>query len=596
MKNKNFWAWALDILLIGCYYDTLTDKGRRNTRLGVVYAAILGVLEGMGLFAVIPTVTTFVSGGTFLGLGWIGWVIVLAIMAVAGAVITYVQSYTTYMGAMDLLETSNQSLGNKIARLPLGWFNSKSAGIVSRLTGGSILEIGNGAAHLAGVIVRSLLTTLTMALLSWLWSWRMGAVFTLALPLVLLLSVAARALKSRSEGLTAPRERELASRIVEFTQTQPALRAHGAAHAYAPLAKARTDAHRSRRHALWLDVVANLLNGVGAQAVVVAIIALAAWMAVAGTMTPVATIAFIGVALRYMWVLGDFTNFLLGIEHARAALLEMREILDTPELPTPQHEQSLTAPGEVSFEQVNFSYAPGEPVLRDINVHIPARSFTAIVGPSGSGKSTLFRLAARFWDVDSGTVRVGGVDVRDQPTEQLMRQLAMVFQDVYLYDTTLIENIRVGNPAASEEEIRAAGRLAGVEEIAQRLPGGWDAPVGEGGKRLSGGERQRVSVARALLKQAPIVLFDEATSALDPENESQIEQAIAQLREQATVVVIAHKLGTIEAADHILVLDHDGRLVQTGTHDELLAEGGMYGRLFAARRDAQGWSLTAEVG
>jgi len=176
----------------------------------------------------------------------------------------------------------------------------------------------------------------------------------------------------------------------------------------------------------------------------------------------------------------------------------------------------------VSFEGVSFGYDPARPVLHDVSFTVPAGGLMAIVGPSGAGKSTLFRLIARFWDANSGTVRVGGVDVRDQTTEQLMSQLAMVFQDVYLYDSTLTENIRIGCPDATDEHVRQAGALAGVDEIADRLPGGWDASVGEGGRRLSGGERQRVSVARALLKRAPILLFDEATSALDPENEAHV--------------------------------------------------------------------------
>ncbi|OAX97978.1 hypothetical protein A9Y85_05775 [Cutibacterium acnes] len=181
--------------------------------------------------------------------------------------------------------------------------------------------------------------------------------------------------------------------------------------------------------------------------------------------------------------------------------------------------------------------------------------------------------------------------MRDQTTEQLMSQLAMVFQDVYLYDSTLAENIRIGAPDATDEQVWKAGSLAGVDEIAARLPGGWDASVGEGGRRLSGGERQRVPVARALLKRAPILLFDEATSALDPEDEAHVEAALAQLRESSTILVIAHKLDTIRSADRIVVIDRNGRVCQVGTHDDLIASGGVYADLWHARERAEGWSL-----
>ena len=308
-------------------------------------------------------------------------------------------------------------------------------------------------------------------------------------------------------------------------------------------------------------------------------------------MNPVVAVAFVGVSLRYTKVLENVGAATLAVETAREPVAEVDEILSATVLPEPDIPVGLPAPGEVSFEGVSFGYDPARPVLHDVSFTVPAGGLMAIVGPSGAGKSTLFRLIARFWDANSGTVRVGGVDVRDQTTEQLMSQLAMVFQDVYLYDSTLTENIRIGCPDATDEHVRQAGALAGVDEIADRLPGGWDASVGEGGRRLSGGERQRVSVARALLKRAPILLFDEATSALDPENEAHVEAAVTQLRQTSTIVVIAHKLDTIRSADQIVVVDRTGRVCQVGTHDDLIASSGLYADLWHARERAVGWSL-----
>jgi len=266
-------------------------------------------------------------------------------------------------------------------------------------------------------------------------------------------------------------------------------------------------------------------------------------------------------------------------------------VMDAEVMDEPASRAELGEPGAVELDGVVFGYQTGERVLDGVSLRVPARSMCAIVGPSGSGKTTIARLVARFWDAGSGTVRVGGADVRDMPTAQLMEQLSMVFQDVYLFDDTLAANIRVGDPRADDERVRRAAYLAGVTEIVDRLPGGWDARVGEGGRALSGGERQRVSIARALLKRAPIVLLDEATSALDAENEANVVAAIEELRRASTLVVIAHKLETISAADQVVVLGDDGRVAQVGRHEQLVEVDGPYRDFWTQRTRARGWAL-----
>ena len=408
---------------------------------------------------------------------------------------------------------------------------------------------------------------------------------------MLIFTTATRALKRAGEHMTIPTEIDFASRIVEFARTQPVLRASGRAQSYEPLNRARAINYRSHLNDLWVSLAGNVIAGIGAQGITVALIVVAATLGTNTTLSPIATVAFIGVSLRFSKVLEGIIGNTLAIEVARQPIVQVRELLSAPELPAPHNHADLSQPGTVALHSATFGYQPGNPVIHDVSFTAPARSLTAIVGPSGSGKTTLFRLIARFWDVDSGAITVGGVNVQDQPTAQLMKQIAMVFQDVYLYNTTLYDNIRVGHDDATEDDVYRAASLAGVQEIAERLPGGWHATVGEGGNRLSGGERQRVSIARALLKQAPIVLFDEATSALDPDNEAHIERAIDDLRTRSTVLIIAHKLDTIRNADHIIVLDDSGTVVQVGTHNELITAGGLYKHLWSARQAAQGWSL-----
>jgi ATP-binding cassette subfamily B protein len=242
---------------------------------------------------------------------------------------------------------------------------------------------------------------------------------------------------------------------------------------------------------------------------------------------------------------------------------------------------------DISFDNVRFRYHDTE-VLKGINLTIPERSLVALVGPSGSGKTTVTRLIARFWDVSGGTVRLGGHDIRDLNPDIVLANLSMVFQDVYLFNDTIINNIRIGNQEASREAVVEAARKARCHQFIDRLPNGYETMVGEGGSTLSGGEKQRISIARAILKDTPIVLLDEATASLDPENELYIQEAIDDLVEEKTVVVIAHRLNTVVRADKVVVLD-DGRIVEQGSHDSLMRAGGLYRRMWEEQQVVRKW-------
>jgi len=320
-------------------------------------------------------------------------------------------------------------------------------------------------------------------------------------------------------------------------------------------------------------------------------ITMTASRAVGGTMEPLVTVAIIGMCLRFTTMIDEIGANVMGMEERRQMMNHLDTVMDAELMAEPERRTDLPAPGAVGLDDVVFGYRVDEPVLDGVSLEVPARSMCAIVGPSGSGKTTIARLLARFWDVDSGTVRVGGTDVRNMPTAQLMEQLSMVFQDVYLFDDTLAANIRIGNLAADDGQVRWAADLAGVTEIVERLPHGWDTRVGEGGRALSGGERQRVSIARALLKRAPIVLLDEATSALDAENEANIVAAMEELRRTSTLIVIAHKLETIAAADQVIVLDDAGHVAQHGRHEDLVEAEGPYRSFWEQRARAHGWTL-----
>ena len=244
---------------------------------------------------------------------------------------------------------------------------------------------------------------------------------------------------------------------------------------------------------------------------------------------------------------------------------------------------------DIVFENVSFSYENKE-VLRNISFTIPDKTTTAIIGPSGSGKTTLCNMMARFWDVDSGRVLIGGHDVRAYTLECLMEQISMVFQNVYLFADTIENNIKFGSPDATHEEVVAAAKKACCEEFILALPEGYDTVIGEGGASLSGGEKQRLSIARAMLKDSPIVILDEATANVDPENEDRLQQAIEALTRNKTIIMIAHRLKTVRNADQILVVN-EGRLVQRGTHDQLIGQSGIYADFVLGRKEAIGWKL-----
>ena len=295
--------------------------------------------------------------------------------------------------------------------------------------------------------------------------------------------------------------------------------------------------------------------------------------------------------LRFTTLLNDIVSSLFGMEDRRQMLNALDEVVDTAEMPSVTKTKGNPKNSDVSLNQVTFAYVKDKPVIRNISFTVPANKMFAIVGPSGCGKTTIIKLIARFYDVNGGNICIGDIDLRDFTTEDLFKQVSFVFQDVYLFNDSLKNNILMAKPDTSERELNEIADLAGVTEMIQRLPDGWNTLCGEGGRALSGGERQRVSIARALLKHAPIVLFDEATSALDAENETNIVRSIETLRKRSTLIVVAHKLETIQMADEIIVLNKEGHIAEVGSHEKLLAKNGAYKEFWDKRNASSQWKL-----
>lgn len=582
--------------LISRLREPLSPEGRAGFSHVMYLSCIVGLVRGFSLISFIPAAIALTSGQPAWGMDLRGWLIALAMCAAASFILEYFLAIRSYVVAFDFLTNMHRAIGDKIASLPLGAFRADTAGKTSRLVSRELMMLGEIFAHMYSPLIAAIVTSLTMLAGITVFSPVLGVVCLVSVPIVAGgVWVARRCLLSGSALKEAP-ARELSHRIVEYATKQGALRACGRSASYEPLQRAEELYGAAARRSLIRETLGQIANGMAAQVVVVSLICAIGLLAVGGSVSPVEAIVAIGLLLRFTQILVDIGMLTSAFETRRPVLDLGHEILSAPELPTAsedgESDDSAELSASVALEDVVFSYEADQPVLRGVSFRVEPGTMTAIVGPSGCGKTTIARLIARFYDVDSGVVSVGDRDVRSWDTAKLMAQLSLVFQDVYLFDDTLEANVRVGRPDASAAEIEEAARLSGVDEIVARLPLGWDTPVGEGGRALSGGERQRVSIARALLKDSPIVLFDEATSALDPENEHRVTAAMDKLRRNATLIVIAHKLDTITAADQIVVLDENGRVVQIGTHTQLFAETeGQYRGFWEARSRAAGWRL-----
>jgi len=429
-------------------------------------------------------------------------------------------------------------------------------------------------AHLLGPFVSAAATPLTIIGVMLAFDWRMGLAAAAAIPLVAVIQRRAGRAMAAADAERHERDREAAGRVIEYLQAQPVLRAGGrTAERFRLLDDSLREVERTSRRTV-LSALPGLLGlTLTVQAVFTVLLALGAYLALGGHIGAAEVVTILVLAARCADPLLSLADIGSQIRGARSELARLDAVLRTEPLPEPAEP---VRPGHHGLEFDSVSFRHGDRAVIDgLSLSVPEGRRLAIVGPSGAGKSTLLQLLARFHDVDRGAVRVGGVDVRDISTDALMSRIAIVFQDVYLFDDTIEANVRLGRPGATDAEVREAAAAAGLDEVIERLPAGWATGVGEGGALLSGGERQRVSIARALLKDAPIVLLDEVTSALDPANEAAVHTGVERLMAGRTVVMVAHRLRTVRRADRIAFLDA-GRIVEEGGHDELLRRGGRY--------------------
>ncbi|MGW6377080.1 ABC transporter ATP-binding protein [Rhodococcus sp. NPDC055112] len=569
--------------------DSPSRASGTGLRFVLTLTVLTAVAQGVAFALLVPVLRTLLGPTPSDCWPWLGG------FAAAVAVFGVLMMRTTLAGyelGGAILRTLHHRLGDHIATLPLGWFAGERVGQVSTLAGEGIMHVANAVANLLRPIVFAVVTPVTVVLLMFLFDWRIALVMLATTPVIAATFWLTGLLVARAERGTHAATAVAGTRVVEFAQSQRILRSCGQiTRGYAALDEALL-AQRDAGRALVTAVVPGLVTFTFVvQAAFTAVLWYGTYLAAAGSVDPATLLAMLVLAVRFVEPLIAASGLSAALKVARNHLHRVQDILDTPPLPEPAAPVRPRG-ADIEFDEVTFGYGD-QPVLDGVSFLAAAGSLTALAGASGAGKTTVTRLIARFFDTDSGSVLVGGQDVRDVQSDVLMSMVSMVFQDVYLFDVSILDNIRLARPDATEEEIRQAAAAARVDEIVARLPDGWDTRVGEGGTILSGGERQRVAIARAMLKDAPIVIADEPTSALDPENEVAIRDGLHALAQDRTVVVIAHRPATLVAAAQVLFLA-DGRIVERGRHDDLLVAGGRYAEFWRSRERARGWRIGTE--
>ncbi|HTQ22769.1 ABC transporter ATP-binding protein [Mycobacterium sp.] len=568
----------------------LDDRGRRHLRAMLVLLGAQGVLQGLGFLFVVPLLGALIDRPTHWGQLWL-WIAAIAItVAVHHGLLAWSTSLG-YLVGTDVLISFHTRIGNHLASLPLGWFGPDRTGPVGRLVTKDAVDVADFPAHLLRYVIVGLSAPATLIIGSYLSDWRIGIALTLgsllcALSLRIYMGIVHRndAQYDHDIGATA-------SRIVEYARLQPTLRAYGVLthHELGTLEESLTRQQHSQSR-LTIRGAWGLIGCFGTmQLVVTTIIAFAVVLTLRGDLALSTMIGLLIITLRMIDPISQLGDLAGHVQVTADAIVRVRELLAVPPLPEPDRDVAPVR-ADIQLRGVRFGYDDSNEVIKGVDAVIPSGSLTAIVGPSGAGKTTLLRLIARFFDVDDGSILLGGHDVRELGTSRVAHLTAQVFDDAYLFDGTIADNLRMADPAAGETELRRVASIARLDEVIDRMPDGWDTRVGEAGSALSGGERQRVAVARALLKVAPVVLLDEATAALDAVNEAAVAGAIYELARDRTVVVVAHRLSTVMDADQILVLDN-GRITERGRHDLLVTAGGTYARFWEERLRARGWQL-----
>lgn len=569
-------------------------EGEQKRLILSVLLSIFSVMLGLLPFYCMYEIICLFVAGTATKAAVIKWCL-LTLGIYAGKIVTFsLSTGTSHSMAYHILEGLRLRLADRFLHAPLGNVQNRSIGEIKNMMVDKIENLEPPLAHMipegAGHIVLPVVSILALAVLDW----RLALASLVTFPISFLCMGLTFQISGENFKKFDQSSNYMNSTIVEYIEGIEVIKAFGRAGvSYEKYAGA---IHNFCTFVVkWLSstFVTMKLSFALFPSTLIGTLPVALALANNGTISAPQAALAVMLSISMVGSLAKLEVFSENMRQVKCTVESLEEFLEIPELPEPEQRAELNGT-DVVLQDVHFSYTgeQAEEVLHGINLALPAGSFTALVGPSGGGKSTVAKLIARFWDVTAGSITIGGVPIQEMPLSQLSELVSFVTQDNFLFRCSLLENIRLGNPNASDEAVKAAARAARCEEFIQKLPQGYDTPAGEAGKRLSGGEKQRIAIARMMLKNAPIVILDEATAFTDPENENKIQQSIAALTKGKTLLVIAHRLSTIKDADHIVVLKN-GAILAEGNQEELLADCPLYYDMWQAHIGAKNWAVSS---
>ena len=571
----------------------LTDQGVLNTKRGTFWTVIVNliVMGGIGIlyFLMMKFMAVLTDGAT---LPTFVTFMLLILAFIALSMITHLEQYkATYGLVYREVKTMRVGLAERLRKLNLGYFGKRDLADLTETIMGDVNRMEHVWSHVLGYLYGAFISTTIVAIMMLFYDWRLTIACLWGVPVGLGLLFGSRKLTAKNAEATKAAAVDVADGIQETIENIREIHATNQEERFLSELYGKIDAHeKSMIHGeLFTGIFVNGASVIMRLGVATTILT-GAKLILAGKIDFMLLFMFLLVITRVYAPFDQSLALIAELFMSQVSADRLMEIYDTE---TAEGAESFNPDGhDIVFKNVTFAYDDSE-VLHDVSFTAKEGEVTALVGPSGSGKSTCARLAARLWDVTGGSIEVGGVDIKTVDPETLLTDYSMVFQDVVLFDDTVMENIRLGKHGASDEEVLAAAAAANCDEFVSKLPEGYKTKIGENGARLSGGERQRISIARALLKDAPIVLLDEATASLDVENETKVQGALSRLLANKTVMVIAHRMRTVEAADKIVVLDN-GKVAECGSPEELFAkENGIFRHMAELQRDSAAWSIGA---
>ena len=557
----------------------LLKKSMAVAFLGAVFAALQ--------FAALMLTLDILVGGADLRI----WPVigVMVVSVVGRAACSYWSTNAETETGYFMVAEKRIHIGDRLRYIPMGYFNDNSLGNITAVVTTTLSDVENNAARCLVSVIGGFLNTLGLCLGLTVADWRLGLLAIAGI----LAYLGVTELSQRAMLKTGPARQHaqmnLVEAVLEYIQGMSVVKSYGLDKDSGQAVQRTVDESCDKALSLEKSVVPWMgLRQVVVRVFSVAIAVCALAFYSGGTLSLARCLLMLVASFMLYAELESAGNMADNLQMLGASMDKANSIDDTPVMDIDGAELT-PADASVEFQDVSFAYGD-RTILDHVSLTVPSGSITAVVGPSGGGKTTLCNLIARFWDVQSGKITVGGYDVREYKLDSLMKNISMVFQSVYLFNDTVENNIKFGRPDATHEQVVAAARAACCHDFIMALPDGYDTVLGEGGGSLSGGEKQRISIARAMLKDAPIVILDEATASVDPENEAELQAAISALTRGKTLIMIAHRLNTVRNADQILVLS-GGHIVQRGTHQELMAQGGLYADFVGVRQEALRWKL-----